>query len=384
MGNNGAMTATWSAPGRVNLIGEHVDYNDGLVLPFALAFVTTTRVSAREDGVVHASSAGRAGTAVFGVDTQPGDVDGWAAYVAGVVWALVSTTVTEPPTRKSQAPAISGGMDIEITSDLPVGAGLSSSAALECAVAAAVGDEFDLRLDRGELAAAARKAENEYVGAPTGVMDQLASMLCEPGHAMLLDCRSLEATHIPFEPAGADLRLLVIDTRAEHALIGSEYADRRATCEAAAAELGLAALRDATLQQVRSLTDSTQLRRAQHVVTEIQRVRDVAGLLVAGCPQDIGPFLSASHESLRDDYEVSSEELDVAVESALAAGALGARLTGGGFAGCVIALARVARLVAVVDRVEAAFTLHGWRPPHVWVVAPSRGAFRRDEAGATS
>ncbi len=356
------MTARWAAPGRVNLIGEHVDYQDGLVLPFALPWVTVATVSVRPGDTVAVRSRGDA--VEFHVATQPGDVEGWAAYVAGVVWALAETGAALP------------GLQIDSDSDVPVGAGLSSSAALECAVAAAIADELDLGLTAPRLATLARRAENEYVGVPTGPMDQLASMLCTDGHALLLDCRDLTTRQVPFDVSSHGLRLMVVDTHAHHALVAGEYAARRHDCEAAASALTLDSLRSATLDQVAGLSDETLRRRAHHVVSEIARVSEVAEILDAGRPGDIGAFLTASHESLRDDFEVSCDELDVAVDAAVAAGALGARMTGGGFGGCAVVLARVSDVEAVETRVQAAYRDRAWAPADVSVVQPSRGAHR--------
>ncbi len=357
------MTSAWAAPGRVNLIGEHVDYNEGVVLPFALQFLTITRATARGRDTVCASSEG-VGSAEFPVDARPGDVDGWGAYVAGVVWALRQ--------RGGDLP----GLDLAITSDVPLGAGLSSSAALTCSVTAAISDECDLGLTREQAAEVSRAAENDFVGVPTGAMDQLASLLCEADFAMLLDCRSMQTRQIRFDPAGAGLTLMLIDTAARHSLVGSEYADRRRDCEEAAARLAVPSLRDATLSQVAKLPTDRLRRRARHVVTEIQRVADVAAVLQAGHPADIGASLTASHESLRDDFAVSCEELDVTVDAAVSAGALGARMVGAGFGGCVIALCRSANEQSVLRAVRAAYDVHNWRLPRVSGARPSPGAHR--------
>jgi galactokinase len=355
------VAAAWAAPGRVNLIGEHVDYNEGLVLPFALPMTATARVTTRSDHQVDVRSAEFPDAQSFSTTVQPGEVSGWARYVAGVVW-----TMDDRPGRP--------GLDVEVQTEVPIGAGLSSSAALECAVAAAVNDVWRCGLDPAELARRCRRAENEFVGVPTGPMDQLASLLCTEGHALLIDCRDLTSTQVPLDLSGSGLRLLVVDTGARHELADSAYADRRSQCAAAAAALGVPSLRDATVDGVRSMTEPVLQRRAHHVVSEIGRVEDVAELLRAGHPGEIGAFLTASHESLRDDYEVSCPELDVAVEEALAAGALGARLTGGGFGGCAITLCRDGDVDRVVDRVEAAYRASGWPQPTWWVAVPSRGA----------
>ncbi len=361
------MTSTWSAPGRVNLIGEHVDYNDGLVLPFALPQKTTARVSTTSEDDIVVTSRGE--TERFAVEVEPGDVEGWAAYVAGVIWAMRQDGVTLP------------GLRIELESDVPVGAGLSSSAALACAVAAATAEEAGLKIDREQLASLARRAENEFVDVPTGAMDQFASMLCVEGQALLLDCRDMSTRQLPFDPAPAGLTLLVIDTHAGHELAGGEYADRRRACEAGAAAIGVASLRDATAAQVEDIDDATLRRRAHHVVTEIARVKDVVAILDAGRPADIGAHLTASHESLRDDFEVSCDELDVTVDAATEAGALGARMTGGGFGGCAIALARTEDSSQIEQRVRASYDGRGWQPPTIWPARPSAGAHRQNDAG---
>ncbi len=353
--------ATWAAPGRVNLIGEHVDYNGGLVLPFALPWTTVTSATLRDGETVSVTS-NDVGSADFAVDVEPDDVSGWAAYVAGVVWALRQ--------RDFDVPAL----DLHISSDVPDGAGLSSSAALTCSVACAINDVAGYGLGRPQVAEVARVAEHDFVGAPTGAMDQLASMLCEEKSALLLDCRSMEHRQIRLDPGAAGLDLLLINTHARHELVGSEYGDRRSDCEAAARELRLSSLREATPDDLGRLSDVRLRRRAQHVVTEIERVADVADLLDRGQVAEIGGFLTASHFSLRDDFEVSCEELDVTVDAALAAGALGARMVGGGFGGCVIALCRGANAANVQQRVESAYAERGWESPTITEPAPSPGA----------
>lgn len=278
--------------------------------------------------------------------------------------------------RSDSAATAITGLDIDIRSGVPIGAGLSSSAALECSVACAINDELGLNLDKTTIADLARRAENDFVGVPTGVMDQLASMLCEEHALLYLDCRSMQTRLVPFDPSAEDLTLLVINTHAEHELAGSEYGDRRQSCEEAAAAMGLTSLRDASVEQVRSLSDQVLQRRAHHVVTEIERVTEVVGLLESGHVADIGGFLTASHQSLRDDYEVSCEELDVTVDASLSAGALGARMTGGGFGGCAIVLCRDTDQAAVEKSVRAAYAERDWEEPTIWAAAPARGAAR--------
>jgi galactokinase len=266
-----------------------------------------------------------------------------------------------------------------VDGDVPAGAGLSSSAALECATATALADLFGAGLDRVALAGVARRAENEVVGVPSGVMDQMVSMLGRAGHALFLDTRSLGTEQVPLPLEAAGLCLLVLDTRAGHRLVDGAYADRRGACEAAAATLGVAALRDATLEQVQAAAGELgeeRFRRARHVVTENARVLEAVGLLRAGDLDRLGPLLAASHASLRDDYEVSSPELDTAVEAAVAAGAVGARMTGAGFGGSAIALAGTELAGRVGDRVRDAFAAAGFGPPAVEAVTASDGARR--------
>ncbi len=354
----------WAAPGRVNLIGEHVDYAGGLCLPFAIAQRTVVEVAARSDDIVrlHSRSEPDGFTGTLG-DVGPGSPVGWAGYAAGVLWAL--RAVGHPV----------GGIDLLVTDSVPPGAGLSSSAALGCATALAVDDLFGLGLDRRELAPACQRAENEVVGVATGGMDQVASLLATAGHALLLDTRDGSTRQVPFVPADAGLVLLVIDTRVRHRLADGQYRARRASVEHAAAALGLPSLRDASLAAVETLGGELS-RRARHVVTEIERVRVVVTLLDAGRPADIGPQLDASHTSLARDFEVSCPELDLACEAARVAGASGARMTGGGFGGSAIALVPLTRADAVAAAVRAAFAGAGFTEPEIRVAEPSAGACR--------
>ena len=356
----------WAAPGRVNLIGEHTDYNDGYVLPLALqqrvvvqaefAHHTPTRVRSRQVSGVDIS---------FDAHTvAPGDVDGWAAYVAGVVWALRTDGHTV------------GNLDITVDGDVPLGAGLSSSAALECAAGLAWAHLFGLRLAKTELAKVCRRAENVFVGAPTGIMDQMAAMHGREGHAVFIDTRSLRVSHVPLDLAASGLALLVVDTRAPHRHVDGEYASRRRACEQAARLLGVPALRDARLDQLDVLPDHL-LPRARHVVTENARVLEVVELLRSGAdPRVIGPILTASHLSLRDDFELTVLEVDVAFDTLLDAGAYGARITGGGFGGCVIALVDADRSAAAADAVRSAYARHGFGEPSTLNAVPSAGARR--------
>lgn len=354
----------WAAPGRVNLIGEHTDYNDGFVLPFALTQRTTVAARRRAEPEWRVYSVNQSDGSTFGSESLvPGAVGGWSGYVAGVVWAL----------RESGADV--GGADLVIASDVPVGAGLSSSAALECGVLAALDELFHLSLRPMERVLLAQRAENDYVGMPCGIMDQAAATLCQPGHALLLDCRTHDIEQIPLDAGSGGLALLLVDPHAPHRLVDGEYAARRAGCEAAAATLGLPALRDAVEQDLDRLPESER-RLARHVITENARVLATADRLRAGDIGSIGPLLAESHLSLRDDFRVSVPELDVAVDSALAAGALGARMTGGGFGGTIIALARSSDVAAIAAAVRSEFSSRGLAEPDITRTVPSAGAGR--------
>ncbi|MEV7725184.1 galactokinase [Streptomyces sp. NPDC087917] len=367
----------WAAPGRVNLIGEHTDYNDGFALPFALPQRTEVAAARRTDGILRLHSADvRAGVLTLdaaGLDPArpPRGADAWAGYPAGVAWALLEAGLPAD---------LTGGADLHVRSEVPTGAGLSSSAALEVATALALTGLHGLTPPSPELAALARRAENAYVGVPCGVMDQMASACATEGHALRLDTRTLEQRHIPFDCAAAGLGLLVVDTRVRHALADGAYAERRATCHRAAAALGLPALRDlpyAGLEEALSrLADPVARRRVRHVVTENERVLRVEESLRAGRLREAGPLLSAGHASLREDYEVSCPELDLAVATAEAAGAYGARMTGGGFGGSALALIDAEAEAEVTRAVTDAFVRAGFRPPRVTAAAPAAGADR--------
>ncbi|MGE3810090.1 MAG: galactokinase [Candidatus Nanopelagicales bacterium] len=358
----------WRSPGRVNLIGEHTDYNDGFVLPLALEREVRVLAAPRGDGLLRLASAQTPGPPVEVVldGLAPGAVEGWAAYVAGTAWALQGHGVDLV------------GADVLVDGDVPRGAGLSSSAALECASAGALLALAGAELPLVEVALLAQRAENDFVGMPCGVMDQFASTHGRAGALLLLDTRSLEARTIPFDLAAEGLRLVVIDTRAPHRLVDGEYAARRASCEQAAVLLGVPALRDVDdLGSAMSrLDDDVLQRRVRHVVTENARVLDVVALLESGDVRAIGPLLTASHESLRDDYEVSCPELDVAVEAALSAGAHGARMTGGGFGGSAIALVEACDVDALRRDVAAAFASAGFTEPAFLEAVPADG-YRR-------
>jgi galactokinase len=361
----------WSAPGRVNLIGEHTDYNDGFVMPFALPHVATAAVSRRTDGVLRLHSEDvEGGVAELRLDDLAPESDrNWTAYPAGVVWAL-----------REAGHAVTGA-DVHLASTVPSGAGLSSSAALEVVIALALNDLYELGLQRWQLARLCQRAENVYVGAPTGIMDQTASACCEEGHALFLDTRDLSQQQIPFDLAAEGMRLLVVDTQVKHAHSEGEYGKRRAGCERGAALLGVDALRDipyAGLDEAlaRLGDDEEAVRLVRHIVTEDERVEKTVALLRAGETRAIGPVLVAGHASLRDDFRISCPELDLVVDTALANGALGARMTGGGFGGSAIVLAEASDVDTVTKAVEEAFAAAGFTAPRVFEAVPSAGARR--------
>lgn len=378
----GAVPAgSWSAPGRVNLIGEHTDYNDGFVFPFAIDARTVAAVGVRDDRRIRVIST----FDPVPVEVALADLDGlfpahrdeiveWARYPLGVAWAL-----QDAARAAGRDPRSLGGVDIALASAVPVGAGLSSSAAIEGATATALNDVWGLELSPVALARAGRRAENDAVGAPTGIMDQMASMLGRADAGIFLDCRSLEAEVVDLGFTRAGLEVLVVDTRVSHAHSTGGYGERRAACERGARIMGVPALRDLTpadLDRARELMDDVTFRRVRHVVTEDQRVLDAVRLLRAEGPRSIGGLLDASHASMRDNFEISTPELDLAVDTARTAGAVGARMTGGGFGGAAIALVDHARVAEVAAAVEAAFAAAGFGAPHVFTVHPSDGAHR--------
>ncbi|MBL3667603.1 galactokinase [Streptomyces sp. M2CJ-2] len=361
----------WAAPGRVNLIGEHTDYNDGFVMPFALPHTVVAAVSRRDDGVLRLHSADVDAPVVeLTVDSlTPGTDKDWTAYPAGVVWAL-----------REAGHAVTG-VDIHLASTVPVGAGLSSSAALGIVVALALNDLYELGLRGWQSARLCQRAENVYVGAPVGIMDQTASACCESGHALFLDTRDLSQRQIPFDLAAEGMRLLVVDTQVKHSHSEGEYGKRRAGCEKGAALLGVDALRDVAHADLDAalarLGDEEEVRRlVRHVVTENERVERVIALLESGDTRAIGPVLVAGHASLRDDFRVSCPELDLVVDTALASGALGARMTGGGFGGSAIVLAEATEVATITEAIRKTFTTAGFTTPRIFEAVPSAGARR--------
>ena len=366
-----APSGLWSAPGRVNLIGEHTDYNEGFVLPFAINRRTVVALGLRDDGVIRVGSEFADEVAELAIsELSPSRLQGWSAYPLGVAWALGEFG--------ADLAAVSG-VDLYIESTVPVGAGLSSSAAIESAVAVALNDVWQLGFDRKTLALVGQLAENKAVGAPTGIMDQSASLLGRADHAVFLDCRSLESEIVELGFAGAGLELLIIDTGVSHSHATGGYADRRASCERGAQLMGVAALRDLSindLQRAREILDDETFRRVRHIVTENQRVLDTVETLRTEGPTAIGFLLDASHISMRDDFEISVPELDLAVETAQANGALGARMTGGGFGGAAIALVPSHAISRIMVAVDGAFAEHGFGQPTMFTVTAADAADR--------
>ncbi|MEI7032390.1 galactokinase [Streptomyces pratensis] len=364
----------WAAPGRVNLIGEYTDFNDGFVLPLALPHTARAAVSPRTDGVLRVYSHDVPGGVVslHAGELTPRSGHGWAAYPAGVWWAL----------REAGHPVT--GADIALTSTVPTGAGLSSSAALEVVTALALSDLYDLRLSAAELAVTGRRAENAFVGVPCGIMDQMASACCTEGHALHLDTRDLTLRQVPFDLAAHGLTLLVVDTRVQHALGDGAYARRRSACEEGARLLGIPMLRDlphdgldAALAALADAgADASVIRCVRHVVGDNRRVEQIIALLEAGDVRAAGPVLNEGHRSLRDDLRVSCPELDLVVAAANEAGALGARMTGGGFGGSALVLVEEETADAVARAVTKAFAGAGHTAPGIFAAVPSPGARR--------
>ncbi len=359
----------WQAPGRVNLIGEHTDYNEGFVLPFAIDRTARVAVGVRGDSTVRLlSTYGDQGVVTTRIESlDPGSAKGWTKYPLGVMWALRRRGIDVP------------GIDLLLDSDVPLGAGLSSSHAIECAVITALNDLTGAGLEAQDMVLATQQAENDFVGAPTGIMDQSASLRGARGHAVFLDCRDQNATLVPFETEPAGLVLLVIDTKVSHSHADGGYASRRASCELGAEVLGVKALRDVQvgdLKEASGLLDDVTFRRVRHVVTENDRVLQTVDLLADRGPAAIGHLLDASHASMRDDFEISCPELDLAVDTSRAAGAIGARMTGGGFGGAAIALTHAASEHEVRDAVVRAFAEAGFTAPDIFTVLPAAGAMR--------
>ena len=352
-----------AAPGRVNLIGEHIDYSEGFVLPFAIKDRTWAAARKRDDSIVRIASVQRRNKIVTVdiKDVKPGLKGEWERYALGVLWSM----------------GVTSGVDLMIDGHVPLGAGLSSSAALECSVANALNHLFDMGFSLEELARLTQRAENQYVGVPCGIMDQSVSLMATNGFALLLDCRDLSTRNIPFDVASHGLELLIIDTQAHHALTDGGYAERRASCESVAAKLSIKSMRELTMEQLdssRHLITETEYIRARHAVTEMKRVLDCVEALSIGDFVKVGQLINASHVSLRDDYTVSCPELDTAVDASLAAGAMGSRMVGGGFGGSAIALIQASKTTQTIRAVEKAFADKKFKTPRFFTSLPSQGA----------
>lgn len=352
-----------AAPGRVNLIGEHIDYSEGFVLPFAISDTTRVALARRSDRLIRVASVQKSAEVVEIAldDLAPRVGEGWTRYALGVLWVL----------------GVDTGVELLVDGRVPLGAGLSSSAALECSIATAVNHLFQRGLSLADLARATQKAENDYVGVPCGIMDQSVSLMARSGSALLLDCRDLTTENIPFLIAPQGLELLIIDTQAHHKLVDGGYAQRRASCEKAVADLGITSLRDISVAEYaarQSELDPTTYIRGFHAVTEMKRVLDAVEALKSNNFSKLGELLNQSHRSLRDDYAVSCPELNLAVDTSNAYGALGSRMVGGGFGGSAIALMKTDQVKRTKEAVLKAFSSAGFKAPRFFTSLPSAGA----------
>ena len=351
------------APGRVNVIGEHIDFSDGFVLPFAIHDYTTVAMRKREDSTIRVLSHQRPGQ-IFETsipELNPSGKGDWERYALGVLWAM----------------QISSGVDLFIDGQVPLGAGLSSSAALECSIAVAVNDLFTQGHTLQALARITQRAENEYVGMPCGIMDQSVSLMAQEGYALLLDTRDLSTQQIPIDLASNGLELLVIDTQVHHALVDGGYAERRVDCEAVAKKFGVKALRDMSMPDLlarKNELTANEFVRATHGISEMVRVHQAVAALEENNFVTLGQIISASHTSLRDDYTVSCPELNVAVDEAMIQGALGARMIGGGFGGSAIALIHSKESDRTISAIAQAFEKNGYKKPRFFTSLPSAGA----------
>ncbi|WP_072804222.1 galactokinase [Rhodococcoides yunnanense] len=354
------------APGRINLIGEHTDYNQGFAMPIALDERTTVRFEPDDSGTVSLDSEEEADGVTFGLDVRRGDVQGWAAYPAGVVWAL------------SEAGHRVVGGTMSVSSEVPIGAGLSSSAALECAVLLAMTAATGVELDPLDAARIAQRAENDFVGAPTGLMDQLASLNGHIDRALLIDFETSSVSPVTFDLAGSDLALLVVNSNAAHQHSTGEYASRRESCTRAAATLGVGSLRDVqgTEGVLERIDDATDRRRVRHILSENTRVLDCAEALTNKNFRRVGELMTQSHASMRDDFEITTPHIDLIAESAVRHGALGARMTGGGFGGCVIAVVPADAVGEIAESIEADIAAGGFPVPTVFTARAGAGASR--------
>ncbi|MDG2496799.1 MAG: galactokinase [Aquiluna sp.] len=358
-------TGVWSAPGRANLIGEHTDYNNGFVLPFGIDKRTYAAVAKRNDKTIRVATSFSSELIEIELqEAKPEDLD-WALYPLGVAWVMRQ--------------GLGSGFDLYLNSDVPVGAGLSSSAAVECCVALAINDLWELGHSGQDLALIGQRAENEVVGAPTGIMDQTASMLARADAAVLIDCRSLETEVIELGFGAKDLVVAVIDTQVSHRHSDGGYKSRRDSCELGASTMGVTSLRELTaadLPRAKSLMDDVTYRRVRHIITENDRVLETVEALKSAALEKLGVLFADSHVSMRDDFEISIPELDLAVETAVRTGAIASRMTGGGFGGAAIALIASSKLLELQEAVARAFERADFGPARVFAVSASAGARR--------
>jgi galactokinase len=351
------------APGRVNLIGEHTDYNDGFVLPLAINRAVWIALRPRTDRRVSVHALDFEQSAEFGLDSEGKVEHIWAQYVQGVAWSLHKSAYT---------PA---GWEGVMAGDVPVGAGLSSSAALELATARAFASITPFTWDAAKMAKISQRAENEWVGVNCGIMDQMISAAGEAAHALLIDCRSLAMEAVPL-PKGTSV--VVLDTMSRRGLVGSAYNERRAQCEAAAKFFGVTALRDVSTPQFKvrahELDDLTR-KRARHVITENERTLQAAQAMRVGNAVLLGQLMNASHASLRDDFEVTNAALNAIVECARKeSSCYGARMTGAGFGGCAVALVQMSEAQSFADAVTACYEAISGIMPNVYICDATKGA----------
>ena len=361
-----APTIMVAAPGRVNLIGEHTDYNDGFVLPMAIDRYTVIAADKGSTDATVFSSTVNESQVIPLIATDRSHLPEWSRYVACVLDQCAGGELTAP------------AFDAVIDSNVPLGGGLSSSAALEVATATLVEELGGKKLDAIQKALVCQQAEHE-VGVPCGIMDQFSSVLCQAGHLMLLDCRSQEPKMVPF--ADSNLKVLIINTNVKHELTGGEYAERRAQCEAAAATLGVLSLREADtalLEEKKAKLDDVHYRRARHVIGEIERTTAAAAACQCSDWHEFGALMYQSHAALRDDYEVSCPELDVLVEEAdkigTQGGVYGARMTGGGFGGCTVSLVRADHVNAIAEKICGAYLQRTGIEATAFATPPAQGA----------
>ncbi len=356
------------APGRVNLIGEHTDYNDGFVLPIAIDRAVWIALRTRTDERVYAGSLNFQQAKSFSLAGFRNENAGWAEYLKGVAWAM------------QEAGLRLRGWEGVVAGDVPIGAGLSSSAALEMAVASAFAAVSGLPWDAATMAQLGRRAENEWVGMRCGIMDQMISAAGREGHALLIDCRTLQTEAVPLPPGTV---VVVLDTAVRRGLVDSAYNERRAQCEAAALFLGVKALRDATLDQLLAARparsqlslDEVTFRRARHVITENARTLEAAEAMRRGEAAELGQLMIAGHASLRDDFEVSIPQMDAMVECAIRQeGCFGARMTGGGFGGCAVALVEDGHAATFAEDVAACYRNATGLESSIYVCTASAGA----------